>query len=193
MAQLKNSAMALEYGHQAVEKLHALEQDYPDHPEIAMLTPAAYFNRALALDRLGRHDEAIKDWRRSADAEPRSAVRASLRLAASLMLNEQLDEAIDIAHQFESQLGDNPMLHADFGRVAALIARALKQNNATRTPERDAEIDDWCEKAVRAFERAQQQGHFEIARHRESLVESDELSALEGRPDFDDLLDSIGH
>jgi serine/threonine-protein kinase len=130
--------------------------------------------RAQRLERLGRFQEAAKDWGRACElADSRSRPRMEYRRA--LALGRSGDGAT--AATFAAKLGAGPAdLAYEAARLFAIAATAHRQDVAL--------WEQYAAASVQQLERARTAGQLADPARLNALAESQDFEVLKGRPDF---------
>jgi serine/threonine protein kinase len=146
-------------------------------PGLALALRTAHGARALALDQLGRHEEAAKDWDQAAALSPTAEQRF---FKARLALSQAKAGQVAAAVAEVAQLTRSPQWTAanwyDFARVYALASAGDKDRK-----------EEYAVRAVELLQRAIQAGY----NNAEQLKKDADLQSLRGRDDFGKLIESL--
>jgi serine/threonine protein kinase len=171
----------------AIATLEAVLAREPSHREARTNLAAAYAGRAGALDRLGRHAEALQDWDRLQKLGLRWGRDGTLGRAKTLAHLGKHKAAAGIAFRL-----DNPRLSAtqaiSLARVYAVCAEAAGKDTALPAQRRKQAVEANAARAVALLARASAAGSFKTAEQRKVLEEDPDFAALRARADFKKLL-----
>lgn len=175
---------ALQYADQSLAALEELKAMVPEHPQVKMNEQMAWANRASALERLDRADEAIVSWQRAVSIPgPQPEAELRLRLAGALAMNDDPEEAkAQLEQAFSGQAGER-------WPYRTARARALLLGAWQRAGFDDAEaIEAMAAAAVANLETARVAGTFDRANRRQELLDSADFEPLRQRTDLQELL-----
>jgi serine/threonine protein kinase/tetratricopeptide (TPR) repeat protein len=140
-------------------------------------------NRARALDRLGRHADAVRDWDRA------------IELAAGLQRTQfRCLRAHDLAHtadRAQALTAANELAGRDDLSAEALYALACVFALAVAKADDPRSQDAHAERAVALLARAHAAGMFKTPAQREGVAKDPDFGVLRAREDFQRLLGEI--
>jgi serine/threonine protein kinase/tetratricopeptide (TPR) repeat protein len=137
----------------------------------------AYWNRARALDQLGRHEDAVKDWNQAmllSQPAERGFFRACLAL--SKVKAGQVSEAVTEVAELSKSTKWTALTWYNLACVYALASGKDKDK-----------MDDYAMRSVELLRRAIGAGYKNV----EQLRKDPHLDALRGRADFQQLIESL--
>src|SRR5262249_30109014 len=137
-----------------------------------------YNNRAILLDHLGRHADAIPDWDKAIQLASGPAIEPRWRRAMSIARSGDHVRAASVA---EEMVGGS-LPPADLVRVAGVF---VVNRDYVKF---DTEVrEKYAVRAIQLLERAVQLGY----RDREALASDATLAPIRFRPDFQRLLKEL--
>jgi tetratricopeptide (TPR) repeat protein len=146
----------------------------------------AHWGRAEALQQLGRHGEAAKDWDRALAMNSQPAVEIDLRRNRADALVRAGDHAAATAEA--DALVKLPMAPAD---LALSMARVFALAAASATADTSL-ADQYATRAIDLLRRGQTAGHFQNPAQVEKLRSDPDFKSLRLRADFVQLLEGLG-
>ncbi len=178
---------ALEKADSAIDLMESLAKQKPGVPQIEQNLAGGFFNRAQALENLGRTDEAIKAWRLTVDKGGRQVSKNRLRLAAALAQSDNVGEAEEILNDIESNTEATRQFAKALGLARVAIAKAWAGSGDIKRDQIDGQLD----KAIESFRIwLEEPGKSEKRDSRIRELESlDGLELLRERPNFAGLIE----
>jgi tetratricopeptide (TPR) repeat protein len=164
----------------AVALLDPLVQQEPRLATERLFLGNAHYGRAQALDRLGRHPEAVKDWDRALELNDTLAKEPSVRRgrAQSLARAGEHARAVAEVNALAEVKGVDGSTLYDLACVCALAADKVTGDTGPRLAE------EYAARAVELLRHAVAKGYKNAAH----VSEDKALDALRGRDDFKNLL-----
>lgn len=180
---------SLEWSARAIRILEpALKQD-PRDLYARLYLFDAHLGRGLALVRLGRHEEAAKDWRESIVLSAGQS-HINMRLYRPPALARVGDHA-QAAAEVETLLADGHVQGSNLYTFAYVysICSAAAVNDARLVPaEREKLADEYGRHAVELLRKAQAAGYFQDPDRLGRMKLNKDLDAIRSRPDFQGVL-----
>jgi serine/threonine protein kinase len=164
------------YG-RAIATLGSVVMKQPGDATASKLLSNAHFWRAKALDQLGRHEEAIKDWDQVVSLGPPANLAVpKVQRALSRVKAGQVEAAVAEIEMLAKTPGWPAPAWYDFAGVYALASAKDKHKK-----------EEYAARAVEFLRRAIEAG-YKDAGH---INKDPNLDPLRGRPDFQQLLESL--
>jgi serine/threonine-protein kinase len=140
----------------------------------------AHFSRARALEQLGRHPEAVKDWERAVEVNPEPRTNTFFRhlRAQSLARAGQHAKAVAEATALAAAKDVTGTMLYDFARICAMASVATKEA---------ALQEQYAANAVSLLRQAVAQGY----KHIERIKNNNDLKVLREREDYKKLLEEL--
>jgi tetratricopeptide (TPR) repeat protein len=179
---------AVEWYTKAVRTLGAALKKQPEYQLAKEHLGEVCRGRALILDRLRRHDEALADWERAlplAEGSVRDAVR--IGRAATLA---RLGEHARAAAEADALGGQQSLAGRDFYNLAcvyALAAAAVGRDAQLAKAEQDRRAEQYAGRAVGLLKKAAAAGLVKTAAEIEEMRKAKDLEPLRQRKDFQEL------
>jgi serine/threonine protein kinase/tetratricopeptide (TPR) repeat protein len=147
----------------------------------------AYLGRALALNRLGRYQQALADLDRAERLAPERAPGLRIHRAETLARLGRVAEAVDLAdHVNPKGLTAPPLVH--LARVYALGARTGTVQEAPAAGDQGPVLARRAGRALALLRLAAKAGHFKSAAVRARFRQDPDFVALRGWKAFQDLV-----
>jgi tetratricopeptide (TPR) repeat protein len=183
---------SLEWSARAIRSLEpVLEQDARDVQARWSLFEA-HVGRGLSLVRLGRHEEAAKDWQRVVElsaGQPHIRMRFA-RPAALGRLGEHVRAIVEV-EMLLAEGHAKGMNLLEYAEVHALSVVAAANDARLAQSEREHLADQYGGRAVEFLRKAQAAGYFDAADRLGHIKDNKALDAIRSRPDFARLLAAI--
>jgi serine/threonine protein kinase/Flp pilus assembly protein TadD len=180
---------SLEWSARAIRTVEpVLEQD-PRDVGACMCLFDTFMGRGQALLRLGRREEATKDWWRMIELSAGQS-HINMRLYRPPPL-ARLGEHVQAAAEVETLLAEG---HAQglnlytFAYVYSLCSSAAAKDGRLPPAERERLADKYGGRAVELLRKAQNAGYFQDPGRLAHMKEDEDLDAIRSRPDFQRLL-----
>jgi serine/threonine protein kinase/tetratricopeptide (TPR) repeat protein len=152
----------------------------------------AYWGRAEALTRLGRHDEALRDWDHAivlADTKSRSWFQ--LYRLATLARTGDYAKATDDAGKLVLPTTDSAEVLYKLAAVYALATTAARHDEKLPADERNKVAERYATRAVDLLTRANASNSPEARRALSKLEKDSDFEALHSNTTFKKLLDGL--
>ncbi len=176
----------------AIDLAEAVLVQEPRHATARYRAFNAHGARAQVYEQIGRWADAVKDWDRvvELDSDTRPWVRRVLRAAALARSGEHVRATA------ESQVMDKDAEVTAEGRynlacVCALSIGATSKDDRLASTERVALAERYAARAVALLQKVEAQGYFKDAQRAKALATDEDLLALRGRADFQQLLKQV--
>jgi serine/threonine protein kinase/tetratricopeptide (TPR) repeat protein len=169
---------SLDWYARAIAILTTVLQKEPGHATAQLCLRNAHWGRARALDQLGRHEEAVKDWDRAVALSPTEGPQEFLKTkrALSRVKAGQVAAAVAEVDELTRSTSWPAAAWYDFACVHALASGKDKDKK-----------DNYAVRAVELLQRAIKAGY----RNVEQLRKDADLDPLRGRDDFRELVESL--
>jgi serine/threonine-protein kinase len=176
----------------AIDLLGQVRAREPNNLMAGQYLRNAYQGRAEALSRVGRLEEALRDWDQAValDPGPRKNILRAGRAATQARAGQHAradTEARKLTRAADPG-GELPYFLACTYSLAAGAARKDSQLSAT---ERDRLAERYAATALACLEKARAAGWFNHPARVTSLKEDDDLAPLRDRPDFRKFIDTL--
>jgi tetratricopeptide (TPR) repeat protein len=187
---------SLEWSARAIRTVQpVLEQD-PRDVTARMCLFDTFMGRGQALLRLGRREEAAKDWRRMIELSA-GQHHINMRLFRPPPL-ARLGEHAQAAAEVETLLAEGRVQALNlytFAYVYSLCSSAAANDARLPPAERGKLADKYGARAVELLRKAQAAGYFQDPGRLAHMKEDEDLDAIRSRPDFQRLLVElvVGH
>jgi len=187
-SQAKKDHDAVEWFSRTIDLLTPLAAGQTGHGEFRQLLCHAHWERALVLDRLGRHPEAVRDWDRAIALSDDTASQGDLaknlpalrrQRALSLAHAGQHREAVAVAKDWikDEQLPSATVY--DAACIFAVSAAAAKDD--------DKLAGEYAAQAVELLRLAVQRGYTDVENLKGNLL----FAGLRQRPDFGRVVEPL--
>jgi serine/threonine protein kinase len=153
----------------------------------------AYFERASALSKLCRFEEALRDWDRAVDAAQGPQAEAfRLHRAILLVRMGRHDQATAEATRLVENKSVTGATWYNAGCLFSLSSAAALRDDQLAPVDRERLAEQYAVRAVELLAKAQAAGFFAIPAKRETLKKDPDLEALRARDDFKKWLAGLG-
>jgi serine/threonine protein kinase/tetratricopeptide (TPR) repeat protein len=161
----------------AIATLAAVLTKEPDQASARHFLRNAHWGRAQALDQLGLHEDAVKDWDQAVALSP-AALQGFFKAqrALSQVKAGQVAEAIAAVAQLAKSTNWPATAWYDFARVYALASAQDHDKKET-----------YASRAVELLQRAVQTGYNNV----DHLKQDADLNPLRGRDDFQKIIEAV--
>jgi tetratricopeptide (TPR) repeat protein len=157
----------------------------PKHPYALQFLVNTYQGRAEALKRLGRTEEALRDWDSALKLapEPRRALLRAGRLATQVRAGYSPQVVQQAAELTRTPKLSDQTLYTLAG-VYSVAAGAVLKDGQTPSAERDALAGQYAGTAVQLLRKARQAGWFNDPTRVSLLMEDEDFAPLRGQAAF---------
>jgi tetratricopeptide (TPR) repeat protein len=183
---------SLAWSARAIRTLEPLLEQDPRYGDARMSLFNAYMSRGLAYLRLGRREEADKDWRRIVELST-GQFHINMRLYRPFPL-ARLGDHVQATAEIKALLAEGHSQGLNLYNFACVhsLCSAAAANDARLPPgEREKLADRYGRRAVELLRQAAAAGYFREPDRLARLKEVDDLDAVRTRPDFASLLDEL--
>lgn len=188
----ENTADSIPVYSQAIAELEAARKIEPREPEIRRSLHNAYFGRASALQKLGKPDEALPDWRRTVELSE-GQKNDDYRIYRPRALASLGDHAKAFA-AVEAILAESKPRGWALEELASACARATaaaQQDVSLSEPDRSRLSNQYARQAVALLAQAHAAGRFTTEKQVANLRDSQRFEVLREREDFQKLLRNL--
>jgi tetratricopeptide (TPR) repeat protein len=184
---------ALEWYDKAVRTLKAVVEADPANARGKLFLRNSHWGRALSLEQLQRHGDAVADWDQAIrldDGGSRAAFAGNLaRCLARAGLHERAGAA---AEQMANAKGAASRLY-DAACVLALAARAAARDKQLDAARQTKLGEQYAARAVALLRLARAAGYFQSATGLNRLKMDADLESLRSRGDYKKLLEELNN
>jgi serine/threonine protein kinase len=187
--QSRSPEESLPWSARAIDMLAPVVEESPRNGAARGSLFEAHHGRALALRKMGRDDEAARDWKRMIELSA-GQPHINLRLYRPRAL-AHVGEHAQAAAEMETLLAEGkvqPVNLYDFGQMYAVSAAAATKDARLPADERKKRAEHYGTRAVELLRRAQGAGYFRDPARLARMKESKEFDAVREREDFKTLL-----
>jgi tetratricopeptide (TPR) repeat protein len=183
---------AVEWLHRAIAKLEPVVAQEPRLVDARRTLRDSHWDRALALDALGRQGETNRDWQRALELDDGSKgdqIRRQCVQSRLGMLRKPRDAAawLAAAAEFEAlKLSDAEGLY-NAARLRAVAARVILEDPEVPGADQPRLAGDQADLAMAWLHKAVTEGYKDLER----MKQDKHLDALRGREDFKKLLTDL--
>jgi tetratricopeptide (TPR) repeat protein len=162
------------------------------YPNVRFFLRNVYWGRARALTRLGRHQEALKDWD-LALAQDQGSGNTWLQIGKSWTLAHQGEHsrAAAAASAGAANAAHLPYHFYELACVYSLAAGAASKDKKLAEAERKKQAAAYAARAMEWLRKAHRDGLFKTPALRKKLKNDTDLDALRKRADFQKLLKEL--
>jgi serine/threonine protein kinase len=186
---LDNEPAALNWFEQAVQELKAVLKKEPRQTVARRFLTTAYGQRALALNELGRHADALDDLDRQLEhAGGEKSERWRLVRAQALAGTGRYGPAMVEVEALVGGKSLSPGLPLyPLACVCSLCSAAVRRDDKLTGEEQERRGEQYAARAVALLKMAKAAGFFKTAAQIEEMRKDKDLEALRGRRDFQEL------
>jgi serine/threonine protein kinase len=187
--QSRSPEESLPWADRAIDMVAPLLEENPVNAAARSCLFEAHFGRALALRKMGRDEEAAKDWRRMIElSEGQPHINKQLYRPSALAL---VGEHARAATEMETLLAEGkvqPVNVYNFGQYYALSSAAAAADARLPADERKRLADHYSRRAVELLRQAQGAGYFRDPARLARMKDNKDFDPLREREDFKKLL-----
>jgi serine/threonine protein kinase len=175
---------AMEWHDAAIQILNELLRRIPDSQETKATLCYAHAMRANSMGQLGRHADALNDWDRAIELDPKPGGLLRVLRARTLALSGDHRGAADAARLIGSEGSPAADFCYNLACVYALSIAAVDGDRIRPTDERQGAKDEYCAVAIDWLSKAKAAGFFDCEQARVHLVRDRDLDPLRSSAAF---------